>query len=289
MDSLFSITTLILLITSSCLTFAAPSMPSETCALPDSPDPEIPFEAVYEQVPFKTGENATYQVRYSGIFAGYVILKVKKPVLEQGVWQRIFLGTVKSGKWYEPIFAVNDFMEAVSNPFDFRITKFQMEQYEKGFLGKPFIEKKWIVFDHQNCKVYETVNKKDGKVKKYEFNLSYGANDALGMLFYLRTLSYTVGEKARTLVYTSEKNWWLEALPLAEEQIEVPAGVYDTHKIKLTTYLGKQLQQKGEVLLWIAKNKNRPLVQVQAEVKVGTIWLELEKYQPGALVPEKQN
>ena len=84
------------------------------------------------------------------------------------------------------------------------------------------------------------------------------------------------------MVYTSEKNWWLDAEPVKRETLTVPAGTFETVKLKLTTYLGKDLQQKGEIHLWIATStKERHFVQLQAEIEVGSVWAKLSKFEPG--------
>ena len=81
-----------------------------------------------------------------------------------------------------------------------------------------------------------------------DFDLEYGAVDALGAVFLLRTKNYKLGKIERFMVYTSEKNWWLEAKPVAFEKVKVPAGTFDTVKLSLKTYIGRELQQKGDVI-----------------------------------------
>jgi hypothetical protein len=89
------------------------------------------------------------------------------------------------------------------------------------------------------------------------------------------------GKTERYLVYTSEKNWFLEATPMGDEDVVVPAGTFKATKVKLRTFIGKELQQKGDVFVWIAKDKNRTLVQVQGEIKIGSVYMRLSKYTPG--------
>ena len=119
-------------------------------------------------------------------------------------------------------------------------------------------------------------------MKNESYYLSPGAIDALGASFKLQ-LDYKIGRKERILVYTSEKNWWLEILPEKIEEVEVKAGKFEAVKIRLKSYLGKQLQQKGKLTAWVAtkKHPSRPLVKVEGELKFGNAYMELSKFTPG--------
>ena len=90
-------------------------------------------------------------------------------------------------------------------------------------------------------------------------------------------MNFRLGEIQRIPVYSSRKNWWLDASPVKKEEIKVPAGTFSTIKLKLQTYLGKDLQQKGDVYAWIGiEHPARPLVRVEGEIKIGSVEMELE-------------
>ena len=64
--------------------------------------------------------------------------------------------------------------------------------------------------------------------------------------------------------------------------MEVEAGKFKAMKLKLQTFLGEELQQQGDVYMWIAtEHPARPMVQIEAEVKVGTFWMELASFRQG--------
>ncbi len=98
----------------------------------------------------------------------------------------------------------------------------------------------------------------------------------------MRTIKLEVGKPVRAPVYTSEKNWWLEVSPLKIEKIKVPAGTFKAMKVQLQTFIGKEMQQKGDVFAWIAvDHPARPIVQIEGEIKIGSVWLKLQKLKPG--------
>ncbi len=244
--------------------------------------PNIERDDVYADSPFKAGEEAIYELTWAGMKAGYGTLDVRPPLRHKGVWHRVFHAAASTGDWFKLIFVAKEEIQSISRPWDFGISKFYMDQNEGKLLSRAFIQKKWLDFDHANCKVTERTAQQDKDEKIGTFDLSYGANDALGALYNLRTKTYKLGQKERVLVYTSEKNWFLEAEPVAFEKVKVPAGEFETVKLKLQTFIGKDLQQKGEVYMWIGTDTpDKPLVQIQGEIKIGSIWIKLHKYKNG--------
>lgn len=245
--------------------------------------PEMARAQVYADVPFKAGEQAVYEVSYMGMKAGHATMSVRAPMKHAGAWHRNFHAEAKTGDWFASIFVGHDKAESWSRPWDFGVSKFYMEQYEQPVFRRAYISKKWLDFDHSRCKVKERTVRPEKPEKNQEFDLAYGAIDALGVAYWLRTRTWEVGKTQRALVYTSEKNWWLDATPVAMETIKVGAGEFPSVKMKLQTFIGKSLQQKGDVHVWIAtEHPARPIVQIQAEIKIGSLWIGLHQLTPGS-------
>lgn len=244
--------------------------------------PELSRSEVYKATPYKPGESAQYEMRYMGALAGYGTLEVKQPEKYNGRWHRVFHGEAKTGDWYKLIFVGHDKIMALSQPWDFGIAKFYMEQDEGKLFGSRFRQKKWLEFDHKGCKAQERIWVPEKPEKNETVDFARGGIDSLGAAFYLRGLDYKVGKIERAPIYTSQKNWYLEANPIAMETVEVPAGKFEAVKLKLQTYIGKELQQKGDVYAWVATNvPERPIVAIQAEIKIGSVWLKLNQFKPG--------
>lgn len=260
---------------------AKKTQPAVQCPQTFPSRPILAVAETYRNTPFKAGEKAVYEIHYAGILAGHAYMNVNPPVQYKDIWHRQFQVEVKSLESYETLYHVHDVMKAISDPYDFRVAKFYLKQDEESLFSNRFRQSKSITFEHERCKVRETIQRHEKRDKIKEFDLVYGAKDSLGMIYYLRTLQYDLNTPVRTLVYSSEKNWWLEAVPVVKENVTVSAGEFETIKLQLVTYLGKELQQQGEVYIWIAQTPQRPLVKVQAEVALGSLWFELLKYEPG--------
>lgn len=252
------------------------------CPSPPPPMPKLARAAVYDNVPFKSGEKLTYEVTYGGIFVGFAILEVKPPQMYKGFWHRIFHAEARTGEWYEGFFKARDEAESISRPHDFGVAKFYLQQDEAKIFGKRLQQKKWLDFEHDRCRVRERVSRVNEADESEEVDLAFGSIDALGLLYEVRTVNFEIGKVHRAPIYTDKKNWWLEATPILKEKITTKAGTFDTVKMKLQTFLGKDLQQKGEVFMWVdTSSPLRAIVQIQGEIKLGSVWLRLTEAKRG--------
>ncbi len=268
------------------------------CPSPRPSVPVVPRSEVYTNYPFKPGEESKYELKYGAVkvLVGYGFLRVSPPLnyginvnekdgelQEEKRQHMVFQAEAYTGDWYKMVFAAHDKLQAYSRPWDFGISRFYMSQDEE----KPFVRRyrteKWLDFDHQNCKVkVREKNHTKSKESNEAFDLSYAAIDALGATFKLRTFDYQLNKPERFMVYTDQHNWWLEATPLAFEKVKVNAGEFETVKLGMKTYLGKELQQRGELYVWVAhKHPSRPLVKVEGTVTFGNIYLLLDSFKPG--------
>ncbi len=268
------------------------------CAPSLDPVPDISRSETYKGQPFQPGEEARYTLKYGllRVHVGYGFLRVQPPTkysvatgkkngqtIEENRWHRVFAAEAYTGDWYKMIFAGHDKLQAFSRPWDYGVTKFYIAQDEEKPFVRRFHAEKWLDFNHVDCQVHERmVDHKKQKEKEEQHFLQPAAVDALGALYRLRTFKFEPDKTERMLVYTSEKNWWLEATPLVIETIETPLGPLKAQKLGVKTYLGKELQQRGTLFVWIAtEHPNRPMVKVEGEVTFGSIHLLLDQFTPG--------
>ena len=269
------------------------------CPEKPKPIPKLSRSKTYNNTPFKAGEEARYELKYGAVavHVGYGFMRVGKPikykipaerkgerVLDRKYWHRVFSVEAYTGDWYKSIFQGYGRLQAFSRPWDSGISKFYLAEGQK----KPFSDRKdrekWLSFDHVRCQAtFKEDVKHKNKIKEEKHALMPGAIDALGAVYKLRTLELKKGVPEKFLVYTSEKNWWLEARPVEVEMVEVKAGTFKAVKVDLRTTVGEDLEQKGAMTMWIATDHpNRPLIKVEGEAKFGSYYLELDKFPPGS-------
>jgi hypothetical protein len=246
------------------------------------PSPRIAAE-VYKGMPFAKEEFHKLNVSYLGLNAGYIELRVLEPLSYNEQWLMGFDSLVKTGDWYEKIFKARDQGIGYAFPELFTPYQFRMMQNNVPLIGKKYTEDKLISFDTTTCAVKEEYRDEAGKITKtVQAPLDFDAVDILSALYKIRTMDFVNNKEARIKVYTSEKNWWLIATREDFVRLTVPAGKFDAVRLKLQTYLGKELQQKGNVRIWIAMvHPNRPLLKIEAEIKIGSFIAVLQTFTPG--------
>ena len=249
--------------------------------------------SVYKNMPFKPGEEIRYELKYGavGVHVGYGYMRVEKPIKhrikvgaeEKKRWHRSFSVEAYTGDWYKAIFRAHDRVQAFSRPWDFGISRFYMSEDHSKTFGSSTKREKWLEFVHSTCEVQvdEKIYHKN-KEKKELHALVPGAVDALGAVYKLRTMDFTVGKKIRFVVFTSGKNWWLEAEPMEKTTLETKIGKQESIRLKVATSLGEDLEQKGAVDIWIAsKHPNRPLLKVSGEANFGKFALDIDQFKAG--------
>ncbi|MES2744077.1 MAG: DUF3108 domain-containing protein [Bdellovibrionota bacterium] len=277
---------------------APPPEEKPECKPEQGPTPEIPRAETYKGLPFQPGEEIRYVLKYGSlkVHVGYGYLRVQAPVkqpintmmadgkiVQESRWHRVYAGEAYTGDWYKYIFAGHDSLQSFARPWDSGVTKFYISQNEE----KPFVRRthleKWLDFDHSVCtSKQKLVDHKKKKEKYTEAYIDPKSIDAMSAAYKLRTFDYQLNKTERFMVYTSDKNWWLEATPTALETVNTAIGSHKAFKLTVKTFLGKELQQKGNLYVWIAQDHpQHPIVKIQGEVTFGSIYMEIDRFVPG--------
>lgn len=281
-----------------------PSSPNEKispppCAAAEAPPLELERKQVYAGVPFQAGEVARYTLKYGAlkVHVGYGFLRVQPPTRFEiaarrsgdqaqkiNAWHRVFEAEAYTGDWFKMIFVAHDIIRVLTRPWDQGASHFYLNQDEEKPFVRRFKTESWISFDHVLCKAQvRTVNHKKKTEKEEEFFLEPGASEALSAFYRLRTLSFASSKPESFTIYTSEKNWRLVATPLKKEQLETPLGKFETQKLQIQTYLGQDLQRKGDLYIWIAVDRSaRPIVKIEADLGFSSVYLEIDQYKEGS-------
>ncbi len=105
--------------------------------------------------------------------------------------------------------------------------------------------------------------------------------DAASMMYFFRAFDLKVGQKLESDVFVSKKVWKLEVEVLGKEKVKVPAGTFDTLKIKPKVSLNGQAQKKGEMTIWVTDDDRKIPVKMQSEIPLGTVNAVLKKLKEG--------
>lgn len=272
--------------------------PIPECKPDLGPTPEMSRAETYKGLPFQPGEDIRYVLKYGAlkVHVGYGYLRVQAPnkqtintlmsdgkVVPESRWHRVYAGEAYTGDWYKYIFAGHDSLQSFARPWDSGVTKFYISQNEEKPFVRRFHAEKWLDFDHSSCtSKQKTVDHKKKTEKYSEAYIDPKSIDAMSAAYKLRTFDYQLNKTERFLVYTSDKNWWLEATPIALEDVSTAIGTHKAYKLEVKTYLGKELEQRGKLNIWVAKDHpQHPILKIQGEVTFGSIYMEIDRFVAG--------
>ena len=277
---------------------APPAAENPPCKPLQGATPDLSRAETYKGLPYQPGEEVRYILKYGAlkVHVGYGYLRVQAPVKQQiktlmadgkavdeNRWHRVYAAEAYTGDWYKYIFAGHDSLQSFTRPWDGVVSKFYINQNEEKPFVRRFNAEKWLDFDHSTCTVKQKfVDHKKKQEKLTESYIDPLSIDAMAAAYKLRTFDYKLNKTERFLVYTSEKNWWLEATPTAIEDISTAIGTHKAFKLTVKTYLGKELQQKGNLYVWVASDHpQHPILKIQGEVTFGSIYTEIDRFTPG--------
>jgi hypothetical protein len=105
--------------------------------------------------------------------------------------------------------------------------------------------------------------------------------DEISFIYHARTMNLEVGRE-----YTLNRYWNPEGNPvrlrvLRRETVRVPAGTYQTIVVQPIIRTSGLFAEDGEAQVYFSEGPARELVQLRAKLSIGTLRLQLERYDPG--------
>ncbi len=152
----------------------------------------------------------------------------------------------------------------------------QTERYRKE------VEKTKADFsDQEVARISERVpaNKTPPKTKRFKFP---GVVDLQSALLIVRSQPLAVGDHYELVVYPSRAPYLARVDVLAKETIKVGGERYPATRMKISLQaIDKDLSLKPHrkfksAVGWFSDDKERLLLKIQAEVSVGSVWMELQ-------------
>lgn len=224
--------------------------------------------------PFRVGEEVILAVKYLGVKAGELKIKVLPFKKVNGRKSYHFRTEIKSSSSYRFIYEVDDWAESFVDyetllPFNYTIHVNHTN------------EKKQIksVFDHPNkiVKVWEKKVDDDGKIKKrsYEWGMFPFSQNVISVFFYIRNFQLKVGKVIKFPLTDEDNNMILEAHVIRQEVIDTDNGKIDTYVVAPKVTIEGKFKPVGDVFLWFTNDDRKQIVRVESALKIGTLKFDL--------------
>lgn len=225
------------------------------------------------------GEEFTFRVSYLGITAGHIRMETKPMVEVQGKKAYRFKAYMRSSRYYDFIYSLDDSLESVVLKDSFLPVKYSLIQRE----SKQDVDDLQL-FDHEKRKTYVWYKKiKKGKEKKLEFDKYIPGlfQDSYSSLYFVRGLPLKIGDVYDFPVVTRGKVWLLTLKVEKKETIDVNGEDVEAYRINAETRFPGVLKKKGDIIFWYSTDSLRRLLKFNAKIKIGSVEGELVEFSPG--------
>jgi hypothetical protein len=106
-------------------------------------------------------------------------------------------------------------------------------------------------------------------------------HDVAGGLYFLRTLNLEPGQSATESVSDGKKSAIAKVEAQVREDVKTPAGLFHTIRYEVYLFNGALYKRPAHLNVWLTDDARRLPVQIRVRmsITVGTINLQLEKYE----------
>jgi hypothetical protein len=216
---------------------------------------------------FPNGQTYVYEVEWHLFNAGTARVTLG---LDNG--QQHVNAVADSAGVVNALYKVHDRFEAFFDPLTFcsqRISK----HTEEGSHSR----QTELGFDYsRNKSVLDEKNLKTGEQKHVENDLSACVTDVVSGFYYLASLPLQPGNVNTFPINDGGKTTQVSARVEAREQMKVPAGTFQTVRVKVEAISGA-LQGKGTVSAWFTDDANHTPVQIRTKLGWGTLLFRLQR------------
>ncbi len=222
------------------------------------------------------GERCVFSVQYGIVRAGTASLSVTGPEGMNGLLAYRITAEARSNPVFDKFFQVRDINESHLDIYQLHTLK-----YFKDLSEGSYARREETLF-HQEEGFAEYPDETDPD--KMEDPIPPHALDVLGAFYYVRTLSFGVGDRFSIDVHVDNDNYplWVD-VPEANT-IRTPAGTFRCLLLKPELRGEGIFKQEGEIFVWVTDDERHMPVLLTATLPIGEISCLLESCTPGAVL-----
>lgn len=232
-------------------------------------DTSDPLGRYVDNVAFGVGEKLTFDINYGFINAGTAIMEVATLIEYQERPCFQIVTTASSNSFFSSFFNVDDRAESIIDAeglFSWR--------FEKNLKEGSYRSDRQYDFDQIN---HSTLYEGDTLVVK-EY-----VQDALSMLYYIRTQELKPGTSFVVESFVDGKNISTKINILKKEKISVGAGSFDCILVEPLMSSVGVFKHKGSLKVWLTDDRVKMPVLMKTKVIVGSISAELMSFELGEI------
>jgi hypothetical protein len=246
-----------------------PSVPSEQPSMPTiSAAPSARVVPPPPNYGFPDGQTFVYEVEWHLFNAGTARVTLG---VDSGGQQHV-TALADSAGVFNALYKVHDRFEAFFDPRTFCSLRV-LKNTEEGSHSR----QTELRFDYSRSKsVLDEKNLKTGEQKHVENDLPACVTDVVSGFYYLVSLPLQPGNTNTFPLNDGGKTTEVRARVEGREQVKVPAGTFQTVRVKAEAVSGA-LQNKGTVWTWFTDDAKHAPVQIRTKLGWGTLLFRLQR------------
>lgn len=225
------------------------------------------------KLPFKAGEWFEFRIHYGFFNASYATLELSQDTLNgKPVLHAKGYGTTTGlARWF---FKVEDHYDTYFDEKKIIPYWFIRDIYEGGYTKNLEIN-----FDH----IQNLAHVNDLKYKKQRtFKISDSAQDLISAFYYLRAFypnnRLKPNETFSINMFFDKENYVFKMKFLGKETLHTKFGKIRCMKFRPYVQSGRVFREQESVTLWITDDGNKIPIRLQANLAIGSIKVDLEKF-----------
>jgi hypothetical protein len=139
-------------------------------------------------------------------------------------------------------------------------------------------------FDRPNGKATLERSRRGGDHSTSTYDVSEGALDITSALMWLRQQELAPGDRREVPIWSGGKPFALGAEVLGREEVETPAGRFQTVKVQIRTTEAGKFSTKRASFVWFSDDARHVIVKMAADLALGRIVATLRSYRPGTQI-----
>jgi len=242
---------------------AAPALSHET------ETPGASFDRYVENVAFGVGEKLSFDINYGFINAGTATMEVARLVEFENRPCYQIITRARSNSFFSTFYKVEDRVESIIDAVGLFSWYFEKNLREGSYRS----DRKYSFDQRNNLVVY-----KNDTIAVAPF-----VQDALSVLFYVRTQPLEVGQSMFLENFVDGRTFALEVRVLKRETVTVEAGTFDCLVVEPLMQTVGVFKHQGKLKVWLTDDYLKMPVLMKSRVIVGSITAELTDFELGEL------
>ena len=220
---------------------------------------------------FEVGEFLKYKIRYGLLQAGEAELRVSRKVERSGRTLLHMVGTGRTVGMVDVFFPTRDRYDTYMDASALRPVEFIRDVDEGGY-----IIKRHIHFDPEAGTARDDL---DGRDTVYQ--LPERVQDMLSAFYYARTVDardLKVGDMIPIDIFIDHEVFHFHLQFLGRENVRTRFGKLRCLKLMPVVQSGRVFNKEEGMTLWVSDDQNKIPVKLKADLRVGSVKIELNDY-----------